>query len=181
VVLVKKKDGSWRYCIDFRKINAITKQDRYPLPRIDDAIDTLKDMVYLSKFDLTQGYWQIPLTEDAKTKTAFRVRSGAYEYNVLPMGITNAEIRHVENPNDLQVVHVQRLKRAILRIGDTIANAEKEETQNKNKQTKDKGKEKVDKSKEEKEELMKKRKHKDEGKFISNKRGRKIRDVESNI
>ena len=70
VVLVKKKDGSWRYCIDFRRVNAVTRQDRYLLPRIDDALDTLKDMVYLSKFDLTQGYWQIPMDEEDKCKTA---------------------------------------------------------------------------------------------------------------
>merc|ERR1711893_508970 len=64
LILVKKKDGSLRYCIDYRKLNAVTRKDSYPLPRIDDSLDTLKDAKYFTTLDLASGYWQIELSED---------------------------------------------------------------------------------------------------------------------
>ena len=90
VVLVRKKDGSLRYCIDYRKLNNITRKDSYPLPRIDESLDSLAEMQYFSTLDLASGYWQIGLDEDAKLKSAFCTQNGLYQFKVMPFGLTNA-------------------------------------------------------------------------------------------
>ena len=90
VVLVQKKDGSWRFCVDYRKLNAVTSKDAYPLPRIDDSLDTLGHSRVFSPLDLTSGYCQVELDADAKEKAAFVTRSGLYEWEVLPFGLTSA-------------------------------------------------------------------------------------------
>lgn len=90
VLLVKKKDGTKRFCIDYRKLNAVTKKDVYPLPRIDDALNHLSHMKYFTTLDLISGYYQIPIREEDKEKTAFTTHSGLYEFNVMPFGLTNA-------------------------------------------------------------------------------------------
>jgi len=90
VVIIKKKDGSPRFCVDYRKLNQITERDVYPLPRIDDIIDKLAGSQYFTTLDLKAGYWQIPIEEEDKKKTAFVTTDGLYEFNVLPFGLSNA-------------------------------------------------------------------------------------------
>ena len=90
MMVVKKKDGRWRSVIDYRRINSVTVKEPYPIPRVDEAFDALTKAKLMTTFDLTWGYWQTPLAEEDKQKTAFTTRSGRWEYNVLPMGITNA-------------------------------------------------------------------------------------------
>ena len=91
VVMVRKKDGSLRFCIDFRQFNAATVKDAHPLPRIDDLLDALHGAKWFSTLDLKSGYRQVPITEQDKAKTAFRTSSGQlFEFNQVPFGLCNA-------------------------------------------------------------------------------------------
>lgn len=90
VVLVKKKDGTLRFCVDYRKLNDITKKDVYPLPRIDDSLDRLRNAKFFSSIDLKSGYWQIEVDERDREKTAFVTPDGLYEFKVLPFGLCSA-------------------------------------------------------------------------------------------
>lgn len=90
VVLARKKDGSWRFCVDYRKLNEITEKDRYPLPRIDDILDQLRSARLMSKIDLRSGYWQIPVAEEDRHKTAFRTKKGTFRFIRMPFGLTGA-------------------------------------------------------------------------------------------
>ena len=90
IVLVRKKDNSLRFCIDYRKLNAVTKPDSFPLPRIDDLLDELGESRYFSTLDLAAGYWQIPVHQDFQEKTAFATHQGLYQFTVMPFGLRNA-------------------------------------------------------------------------------------------
>jgi hypothetical protein len=89
LLLVKKKDGSMRLCIDYRQLNKVTIKNRYPLPRIDDLMDQLVGARVFSKIELRSGYHQIKVKYEDMQKTTFRTRYGHYEYNLMPFGVSN--------------------------------------------------------------------------------------------
>ena len=90
VVLVKKRDGSVRLCVDYRKLNDVALKDLYPLPCIDDSVEALSRAKWFSTPDLKLGYWQFELEEEAKEKTAFSIGTGLWQFTVMPFGLSNA-------------------------------------------------------------------------------------------
>ena len=90
ILFVKKPDGSLRFVIDYRGINAVTQKDKYPIPESTELLDQLAGAKVFTSLDLRSGYWQIRIREEDMGKTAFTTRYGLYEWRVLPMGLTNA-------------------------------------------------------------------------------------------
>ncbi len=118
IVLVKKKDKTMRFCIDYRRLNAVTIKDAFPLPRIDEIFDQLTDAKYYTKFDFKSGYFQVPLSKEDRQKTAFSTRDNHYQFTVLPQGITNgpATFQRVIN----HILGPARWKYALAYIDDVI-------------------------------------------------------------
>ena len=90
IVLVAKKDGSTRFCVDYRRLNAATKVDMCPLPCADDCLDLLANNCWFSTLDLASGYWQVQLEESSREKTAFTTHVGLFEFWVMPFGLCSA-------------------------------------------------------------------------------------------
>nr|GEZ33724.1 reverse transcriptase domain-containing protein [Tanacetum cinerariifolium] len=117
VLFAKKKDGSFRMCIDYRELNKLMVKNRYPLPRIDDLFDQLQGSSVYSKIDLRSGYHQLRVREEDIPKTAFRIRYGHYKFQVMPFGLTNAPAVFMDLMNrflghviDSQGIHVDPAK-----------------------------------------------------------------------
>ncbi|GJV94488.1 putative reverse transcriptase domain-containing protein [Tanacetum coccineum] len=104
VLFVKKKDGSFRICINYRELNKLTVKNRYPLSRIDDLFDQLQRSRVYSKIDLRPGYHQLRVQEEDNPKTAFRTRYGHYEFQVMPFGLTNAPASEEEHEEHLKLI-----------------------------------------------------------------------------
>jgi hypothetical protein len=90
IVLVKKKDGTLRFCVDYRRLNSVSKVDPYPMPRIDELIDKLGGAKYLTTMDLAKGYWQVPMDGSSREKTAFITHQGLFQFTVMPFGLQGA-------------------------------------------------------------------------------------------
>ena len=90
IVLVRKKTGDLRFCVDYRTLNQITVNDSHPLPLISDLLDSVKDAKYFSVLDLCSGYWQIPVAQEDRAKTAFGMQNGLYEFSRMPFGLKTA-------------------------------------------------------------------------------------------
>src|SRR3978361_2202482 len=91
VVMVPKKDGTYRFCVDYRRLNKVTRKDAYPIPYINTILDNLRNSRWLSSLDRKSAYWQICLSEDSREYTAFTVPGrGLYQFKRMPFGLTNS-------------------------------------------------------------------------------------------
>ncbi|MES9881596.1 MAG: reverse transcriptase domain-containing protein [Sedimenticola sp.] len=90
IVLVKKKDGTTRFCVDYRRLNHLTCKDSYPLPKIDESLDSLRGSRWFSTLDLASGYWQVEMDSKDAEKTGFSTTCGLYQFTVMPFGLCNA-------------------------------------------------------------------------------------------
>nr|GEX26577.1 putative reverse transcriptase domain-containing protein [Tanacetum cinerariifolium] len=125
ILFVKKKDGSFRMCIDYRELNKLTVKNRYPLPRIDELFDQLQGSSVYSKIDLRSGYHQLRVRDEDILKTAFRTRYGRYEFQVMPFELTNASAVFMDLMNWVCKPYLDKF--VIVFINDILINSKSEE------------------------------------------------------
>ena len=101
IVLAKKKDGSPRLCVDYRRLNDVTESDAYPMPDLNEMIRQMRGAKVFSVLDLKSGYWQVPLNQNARKYSAFRTRRGLYQFRVLPFGLKNSPMTFVRLMNEV--------------------------------------------------------------------------------
>ena len=101
IVLVQKKDRTWRLCMDYQALNNITVRNRYPIPRIDDLLDQLKGTKYFSKIDLKSGYHQVPIEPSDFWKTSFKAKEGLFVWLFMPFRLTNAPATFMRMMDDI--------------------------------------------------------------------------------
>ena len=111
-------DGTTRFCVDYRRLNAHTKKDAFPLPRIDDSLNSLSVQAWFSTLDLASGYWQVRLSEDAKPTTAFATHSGLFQFAVMPFGLCNTPATFERLMS--QVMRGLHWKRCLVYIDDIL-------------------------------------------------------------
>ena len=120
-ILVRKKDGTWRPCVDFRRLNAMTRKDSYPLPRIDDALDHIAGSQWFSSLDLRSGYWQVELAPEDHSKTAFTFGQGLWQFRVMPFGLCNAPATF-ERLMERVLAHIPR-NQCVVYLDDLLVHA----------------------------------------------------------
>ena len=90
IVVAKKKDGGIRLCVDYRRLNVVTRMDAYPMPRVDELLDRLGGATFITTLDLARGYWQVPVVKKDRAKTDFITPNGLFQFRVMPFGLNGA-------------------------------------------------------------------------------------------
>lgn len=90
MVIIRKKDDTIRLCVDYRRLNAVTQMDAYPMPRMEDILDQVGQAKYITTLDLAKGYWQVPVAKEDRHKTAFITPKGLYQFKMMPFGLCGA-------------------------------------------------------------------------------------------
>lgn len=118
IIMVQKKTGDKRLCVDYRALNRKTKKDHYPMPRVDDQLDLLAGNTMFTSLDLASGYYQIPISEESRPKTAFVTPDGQFEFNRMPFGLVNAPSVFQRTIN--KILNEAKIKYAIVYMDDVL-------------------------------------------------------------